>query len=160
MSHIDGHLLGIIQGQVPPEWMAARGWVVCPHCDKSASASRMGGVHDSCAARARATQNRNEPNEWGNLDDGWEAGGWASRLRKLPVFADIFKALVYTREFTHRGLLTAYRQEFGRLCANVVRYNRMDAWDFLVGYGGEADTVEMKRCRVAWTEWAMLQERL
>ena len=54
-----------------------------------------------------------------------------------------------------RGLLPSYRQEFGRLCANVVRCNRMDAWNFWADYGGETDTMEMKRCRVAWTEWAL-----
>ncbi len=31
----------------------------------------------------------------------------------------------------------------------------MDAWDHLAYCGGSTDTVEMKRCRVAWTEWAM-----
>jgi hypothetical protein len=45
------------------------------------------------------------------------------------------EALVYTREYTHKGLLPLYRQEFGRLCANVVQFNRMDAWDFLADYG-------------------------
>ena len=74
-AHIDAHLLGILEGQVPTDWMVNKGWVVCPHCGKSASANRMGGVHDSCAARARATQSRNERDEWGHLDDGWEAGG-------------------------------------------------------------------------------------
>ena len=31
----------------------------------------------------------------------------------------------------------------------------MDAWGFLGTYGGETDTAEMKRCRVAWTELSM-----
>jgi hypothetical protein len=153
-AHVDGHLLGIMQGQVPVEWMSSRGWTVCPHCNKSSAASRRGGVHDSCAAEARLNLNGSR-GECSHLDDGWEAGGWAARLRKLPSIADVFKALVYTREFTHRGLLTLYRQEFGRLCSNVARYNRMDAWDHLGCYGGSTDTVEMKRCRVAWIEWAM-----
>ncbi len=147
-AHVDGHLLGIVEGQVPVDWMEARGWVVCPHCNKSASGSRRGGVHESCAAEARATQCAGR-DEWAHLDDGWEQGGWAAKLRVLPHMRDIFCALVYTREFTHRGLLQLYRQEFGRLCANVVRFNRMDAWDHLAFYGGITDTVEMKRCRVA-----------
>ena len=63
--------------------------------------------------------------------------------------------MVYTREYTHKGLLPLNRQEFGRLCANVVRCNRMDAWDSFAEYEGVTDTVEMKRSRVAWTEWAM-----
>ena len=31
----------------------------------------------------------------------------------------------------------------------------MDAWDHHGVYGGETDTIEMKRCRLAWTEWAL-----
>eukprot|EP00973_Karenia_brevis_P023867 3290220-Karenia_brevis.AAC.1 len=62
-----------------------------------------------------------------------------------------------TREFSHRGLRAMYRQEFGRLCARVVQYNLEGAWDHMaepVGRG-VADTAEMKRCRVAWTELSM-----
>ena len=112
-NHIDNHLLGITQGQVPAQWMTDRGWCVCQHCSRSAAANRTGGNHEGCVARARAMQGSGEVDEWGHLEDGWEAGGWAARLRKLPSFNDIFIALVYTREYTHKGLLTAYRQEFG-----------------------------------------------
>ena len=153
-AHIDSHLLGITLGQVPLDWMRNRGWVICPHCNKSASGGRRGGVHDSCAAEARTLLN-NAQDGWAHLEDGWEQGGWAAKLRRLPHMGDIFKALVYTREFTHRGLLPLYRQEFGRLCANVVCFNRMDAWDHLGMYGGITDSVNMKRARVAWIEWAM-----
>lgn len=154
-NHIDTHLLGITQGQVPAQWLTEKGWSVCQHCSRTAATNRNGGNHEGCVARARAMQGNGEVDEWGHFEDGWEAGGWAARLRKLPNFSDIFVSLACTREYTHRALLTAYRQEFGMLCANVVRYNRMDAWDFLAPYGGETDTPEMKRCRVAWTEWAM-----
>ena len=101
-AHVDGHLLGIMEGQVPLDWMGARGWVVCPHCCKSASGGRRGGIHDSSAAHARSMLNSIR-DEWGHLEDGWENGGWARRLRRLPCMADIFKALVYTREYAHRG---------------------------------------------------------
>ncbi len=73
-THVDDHLLGIIEGQVPAEWMRARGWVICPHCSKSASSSRRGGVHETCAAEARAMQFGGR-DEWAHLDDAWEQGG-------------------------------------------------------------------------------------
>eukprot|EP00973_Karenia_brevis_P000980 135252-Karenia_brevis.AAC.1 len=62
-----------------------------------------------------------------------------------------------TREFTHKGLRALYRQEYGRLCARVVQYNRVDAWDHMAEPAGRgvADTVEMKRARVAWLELSM-----
>ena len=69
--------------------------------------------------------------------------------------ADIWTMQVNTREFTYKGLRSLYRQEFGRLCARVVQYNRPDAWDHLLLEGGETDTIEMKRCRVAWVEMSM-----
>ena len=53
-AHIDAHLLNVLEGQVPQEWMAAKGWSVCPHGSKSASSNRRGGVHESCAAEAHA----------------------------------------------------------------------------------------------------------
>ena len=104
---------------MPREFTERKGWVVCPHCSKSAAESRRGHVHEGCAAQARAMQFRG----WGHLEDGWEQGGWARQLRALPHISDIFKVLVYTREFTHESLRQLYRQEFGRLWANVVRFN-------------------------------------
>eukprot|EP00973_Karenia_brevis_P015133 2068524-Karenia_brevis.AAC.1 len=79
--------------------------------------------------------------------DGWEEGGWAARLRKLPTMHDIFTALISTREFTHKGLRREYRQEFGRLCVRVLQFNRPDAWDYMQAPVGReiADTMEMKR---------------
>ena len=103
-SHIDAHLLNLMEGQVPPSWMQARGWVACPHCGKSASSRRRGGVHETCAARARASLFGSR-DEWGHLEDGWEDGGWAYKLRNLPHVQEVFEAMVYTKEFAHKGLL-------------------------------------------------------
>eukprot|EP00973_Karenia_brevis_P073950 10279184-Karenia_brevis.AAC.1 len=78
-------------------------------------------------------------------------------LRELPTMHEIFVAQVQTREFTHKGLRSSYRREFGRLCARAVQYNCGHAWDYMgepVGRG-ETDTTEMKRARVAWTELTM-----
>ena len=96
-AHVDSHLIGITQGEVPPQWMRDKGWAVCPHCTKTAAANRMGGVHESCAARARVSLNSTR-DEWSQLQDGHDEGGWASRLRRLPAFREIFEAMVYTRE--------------------------------------------------------------
>eukprot|EP00973_Karenia_brevis_P081669 11321672-Karenia_brevis.AAC.1 len=95
--------------------------------------------------------------EWTHLEDGWEEGGWAARLRELPSMHDIFTSQVATREFSHRGLRSMYRQEYGRLCARVVQYNCDGAWDHMAEPAGrgETDTVEKKRSRVAWIELSM-----
>ena len=76
-------------------------------------------------------------------------------MQNLPFIGDVFTALCYTREFTYKGLRSGYRQEFGRLCARVMQYNREDAWDHLAEEGGRPDTAEMQRCRVDWTELSM-----
>ena len=76
----------------------------------------------------------------------------------LPPVNQIFTALVSTREFTHKALRGMCRAEFGRLCARVANYNRIDAWDHLApSQGGQdaTDSMEMKRCRVAWIELSM-----
>eukprot|EP00973_Karenia_brevis_P022072 3035274-Karenia_brevis.AAC.1 len=60
-----------------------------------------------------------QSDEWAHIDDGWEEGGWAAMLRELPTMHDIFVSRVQTREFSHKGLRSSYRQEFGRLCARA-----------------------------------------
>ena len=84
-------------------------------------------------------------------------GRWAELLRQLPSVQEIFRANLTTREFTHKGLRAYYRQEYGKLCARVAQFNRVDAWDFSAPpYGRSAtDTIEMKRARVAWIELTM-----
>eukprot|EP00973_Karenia_brevis_P095685 12428625-Karenia_brevis.AAC.1 len=42
------------------------------------------GIHESCAAAMRLAAN-SQTNEWAHLDDDWEAGGWAAKLRDLPT---------------------------------------------------------------------------
>ena len=82
-AHIDAHLLNVLEGQVPQEWMTAKGWSVCPHCSKSASSNRRGGVHESCAAEARASEfgRRDNPVD---VHGGVDRGGWSAQLRRLP----------------------------------------------------------------------------
>ena len=63
-----------------------------------------------------------------------------------------------TKELTSLSLRRLHRQEFGRLCGRVVRYNIGGTWDFLsVAAGGDerSDTMAMRRCRVAWTEFVL-----
>ena len=148
-THIDSHLLGVCDGEVPDAFMRERGWVACSVCGKSASRSRRGGVHERCAQELRASALGGR-DEWAHLSDDWEQGGWAQQLRNLPTMADIFTASSFTREFTYKGLLGLYRQEYGKLCARAIQFNRGDAWDYLPAEGGNADTPEKKRCRVAW----------
>eukprot|EP00973_Karenia_brevis_P024371 3361487-Karenia_brevis.AAC.1 len=81
--------------------MRGKGWAVCSVCNKSAAANRRGGIHESCAAAARAIAG-GQVDEWAHLADGWEEGGWAARLRDLPSMHEIFTALVSSREFTHK----------------------------------------------------------
>ena len=91
------------------------------------------------------------------VGDESERGSWTEQSRQLPSVQEIFRANVSTREFTHKGLRSYYRQEYGKLCARVAQFNRVDAWDSSAPpYGrGVADTTEMKRARVAWTELTM-----
>ena len=98
---------GILVGEVPNEWLRARGLVRCRVCGNTASASRRGGVHERCAATLRAeARSAVGGDEWAHVDDGWERGGWAAALRRLPVIAEIFSVSGFIRNFLHEGLST------------------------------------------------------
>ena len=129
-AHVDAHLIHALDGEVPEEWMRQRGWTVCGECGRSAAASRRGGIHESCAHEARARVQVRD-NEFGHIDDGWEEGGWAAKLRSLPTIHDLFTIQGSTREFSHKGLRALYRREFGRLCGRVANYNMEGAWDHM-----------------------------
>ena len=144
-AHIDGHLVGSIGGEVPGDWMRGKGWVACSVCGLSASVRRRGGVHERCAAEARARVQASSSFR-GDVPNDIDDGGWGELLRRLPTMQEIMTTGMSTKEFTSRGLRRLYRQEFGRLCGRVVRYNVVGAWEHLVGGGGDgrADTLEMK----------------
>ena len=129
---------------------------MCVECGRSAAASRRGGIHENCASEARARAQVREDG-FGHIDDGWEEGGWAAKLRSLPTIHNIFTVQGSTREFSHRGLRALYRGEFGRLCGRVANYNLVGAWDHMAEPVGReiTDTPSMKRCRVAWIELSM-----
>ena len=86
-AHVNSHLDGVYSGEVPQEWLASKGWVVCQVCHQVASASRRGGIHEGCAARMRS-EAQGGRDEWAHLEDGWEEGGWARMLRSLPPIHD------------------------------------------------------------------------
>ena len=48
------------------------------------------------------------------------------------------------REFTNKGLRAAYKQEYMRLVARVVRYNLLGAWDHLQEPHARAATDRMR----------------
>ena len=154
-AHIDGHFVGSIQGEVPAAWLRQRGWVPCAVCGLVASANRRGGVHERCSAEARARVQAETG--WGPdaMGDDRETGGWGQLLDRLPVVQEIMMAGIATKEFTSLGLRRLYRQEFGRLCGRVVRYNVVGAWECMSSLAGgdeRSDTMAMRRCRVAWIE--------
>ena len=51
-AHIDAHLAGSLDGDVPAAWMQARGRIRCPVC--GLSVSERYGVHPTCRPEARA----------------------------------------------------------------------------------------------------------
>ena len=51
-SHIDAHLAGSLEGDVPQTWLQSRGRIRCPVCGLSVSERH--GVHPTCRPEARA----------------------------------------------------------------------------------------------------------
>ena len=58
-SHIDSHLAGTLQGDVPEEWMRNHGRVRCTVCGLSVSSRQ--GLHPTCAPAGRAAAARKAP---------------------------------------------------------------------------------------------------
>ncbi len=70
----------------------------------------------------------------------------------LPSILDICTARIETRDFIGKSLVGAVEREFNKCTANVIAFNRSDAWAHV---GTDADSASHRRARIAWTEWLM-----
>ena len=71
---------------------------------------------------------------------------------KLPEFMDIATAPISTAEYLDAKTLQLAEREYKRCLANVVLFNRQDAWDT---DGGSNNDYTKRRASVAWTELYM-----
>ena len=114
-AHIDAHLSGALAGQVPPEWLRARGRQQCPVCGLSV-ASRFG-VHPTCRPEARAAAPGPSGAQHNGPDDG-----------TLPTLTDIQCSHTPTLRHVPASARYGWAQALTRALSAVVEYNDDRAW--------------------------------
>ena len=149
-AHIDSHLLGSLPGPPPPAWMLAGRWTTCPCCGKLLSSTVALGMHKKCWANHIASHSSTASPFAAALPQ--HAGPDPDLDGHLPSLQQISEAPIPTIEFVSSAALHLVDLEYRRCLANVVLFNRPDAWQ--PGTEGPDET-SRKRARVAWTELHM-----
>ena len=112
-SHIDAHLAGSLEGDVPQTWLQSRGRIRCPVCGLSVSECH--GIHPTCRPEARAAA----------IDpgDAMEADGLA-----LPSFEEIQSASTSTLRHVPAAVRHLWSQVLTQALAAVAHRNDEAAW--------------------------------
>ena len=116
-AHVDAHLAGTLQGEVPAEWLHANNRTRCLVCGLSVAANR--GVHPTCRPAYRAAAG-NQP-----ADD--TMGGEA-----LPSFADIQAGRTRTLRHIPAAAKSLWTRTLSRALAAVVHSNNPRSWQELL----------------------------
>ena len=114
-AHIDCHLAGTLQGEVPAEWMQAQRRQRCRVCGLSVSVRH--GIHPTCHPAARAAA--------GDQPDQAGAPG-------LPTLADIQAGGTRTLRHVPPAARFLWGRVFTRALAEVVEHNNLRAWSELL----------------------------
>ena len=116
-AHVDAHLAGTLQGEVPAEWLHANNRTRCLVCGLSVAANR--GVHPTCRPAYRAAAG-NQP-----ADD--TMGGEA-----LPSFADIQAGRTRTLRHIPAAAKSLWTRTLSCALAAVVHSNNPRSWQELL----------------------------
>ena len=146
-AHVDGHMLGMIPGAIPSDWLTQNRLQPCRQCGKTVSVSVGNGMHRRCAARAMSAQ-AGQSHPPGRSQTDARAPD-LNLLEELPSLHDICSWESSIREHLEPELLAIAEKEFLRCIDNAIRFSEDRAWDFI---GTDRDTENHKRTRVAWSE--------
>lgn len=143
-AHVDAHLLGLLPGAPPQDWLRARNVVGCRERGRLVSRRCNGGARRTGEATQLAA--RPQPIHLpGTLPDADPD----QLLGSLPSLSEICAAPIGTRDLVSSSLLPMAQKEFLRCVAQVLQHNCADAWADPMG---GSDTVARKRRRLAWLE--------
>ena len=118
-GHVDAHLAGLLAGDVPEEWLAARRRHRCAVCGLSVAARF--GVHPTCRPAARDAAPAVHTGDGGALPG-------ASAQPGLPTLADIQAAGTATLRHIPARARALWNQVFTRALSAVVSYNTERCW--------------------------------
>ena len=116
-AHIDSHLAGTLQGEVPSEWLRSQRRKRCSVCGLSVSCRH--GIHPTCRPAARAAAATEAPRT-DSADD-------------LPPFAAIQASGVRTLRHVPATARSLWGRALSHALASVAHYNDERAWrEFLM----------------------------
>ena len=149
-AHVDSHLLGVLPGSPSKEWLLQHRWVTCGGCNRLLGANATSGWHRKCWAQQQRTRIEEAEDGTGETST-MDAELNAQDVDDLPTFEEISMAAIRTIEHAPAATCGIIEIEYRRLMANVVLYNRPDAWDDNV-MQDDAIVSARARAKVAWTE--------
>ena len=106
-AHIDSHLAGTLQGEVPAEWLRAQRRQRCTVC--SLSVSTRHGIHPTCRPAARAAVAANAPR--------------TDSVEDLPSFADIQAGGVRTLRHVPVAARSLWGRALSHALASIAHHN-------------------------------------
>ena len=117
-AHIDAHLAGSLQGDVPAAWLRAQGRQRCQICGLSVSTRH--GIHPTCRPQARAAA--------GQPAVGVRDGPFAA----LPSIAEIQAGRTPTLRHVPAAARSLWCKVLTKALAAVVHYNDLCSWQELL----------------------------
>ena len=121
------------------EWLTSQGLAACRCCGLSISRRIRDSIHPRCRDAAQSVR---------SVPVGVGEGSAITDMR-LPALHEIFLCNVLTKEYLPASLLPLAREEYGKVIARVLQYNRADAWNT------DMDTDAHRKARRAWLEFFM-----
>ena len=136
-ANVDLHMTGELSERPSDEWLTSQGLTACRCCGLSISYRIRDSTHPRCRDAAQSV--RSVP----------VGEGSAVTDMHLPALHEIFLCNVLTKEYLPASLLPLAREEYGKIIARVLQYNRADAWNTVI------DTDAQRKARRAWLEFFM-----
>ena len=132
-------MTGELSERPSDEWLTSQGLAACRCCGLSISHRIRDSTHPRCRDAAQSVR---------SVPVGVGAGSAITDMR-LPALHKIFLCNVLTKEYLPASLLPLAREEYGKVIARVLQYNRADAWNT------DMDTDAHRKARRAWLEFFM-----
>ena len=124
LGHINAHLAGTQEGQVPEEWMSQHNKMRCTVCGLCVATSRR--THNTCRAKVR--QSTTTGNNNANTIQSSAARVAAPQSSDLPILAEIHRRRVPTVKHVPVKARAAWARCLIRCLAAAVFFNTPAAW--------------------------------
>ena len=138
-ANVDLHMTGELSERPSDEWLTSQGLAACRCCGLSISDRIRDSTYPRCRDVAQSVR---------SVPVGVGEGSAVTNMR-LPALHEISLCNVLTKEYLPASLLPLAREEYGKVIARVLQYNRADAWNT------DMDTDAHRKARRAWLEFFM-----